>query len=117
MSDPNPEEGWTLQKGRPGKRTPTVATTNPYDSLRYSDTEDMPVPVQTPKPTIPVTTDKEPTTAKTAPTPSKNITVVDYSFLDTMTESSATKTIMDYVYKKVLTRLTLFKALLLKFNA
>ena len=64
MSDPNPEEGWTLQKGRPGKRTPTVATTNPYDSLQDSDTEDMPVPVQTPKPTIPATTDKKPTIRK-----------------------------------------------------
>ena len=65
MTDPNPEEGWTLQQAKPGKRKPTVATTNPYDSLRDSESEDMPIPVQTPKPTIPVT-DKDPTTVKTA---------------------------------------------------
>ena len=96
MSDPNPEEGWTLQKAKPGKRNPTVTTTNPFDSLCDSDSEDMPEPVQTPKPTIPATDKQErPTTVKTAPTTNKNITVVDYSFLDTMIESTSTKKIMD----------------------
>ena len=59
----------------------------------------MPEPVQTPKPSIPAT-DKGPTAVKTAPTTNKNITVVDYSFLDTMPESTTTKTIMDYLTTK-----------------
>ena len=101
MTDPNLEKGWTLRKARPGKRNPTVATTNPYDSLRDSDSEDMPEPMQTPQPAIPATTtQKRLTTVKTAPTTNKDITVVDYSFLDTMTESFTTKTIMDYLTTK-----------------
>eukprot|EP00532_Pseudo-nitzschia_australis_P019314 CAMPEP_0168294260 /NCGR_PEP_ID=MMETSP0142_2-20121227/8546_1 /TAXON_ID=44445 /ORGANISM="Pseudo-nitzschia australis, Strain 10249 10 AB" /LENGTH=98 /DNA_ID=CAMNT_0008242541 /DNA_START=29 /DNA_END=328 /DNA_ORIENTATION=+ len=97
MNEDNLARRWTLHKARPGKRNPTVATTsNPYDSLR--DSEGMPEPVQTPQPAIPATTtQKQPPTVKTAPTANKDITVVDYSFLDTMSESSATKTIMDYL--------------------
>ena len=108
MNEPNAEKGWTLHKARPGTRNPMVTpASNPYDSLRDSDSEDMPEPVQTPQPAIPVTTTqtqqppaKQPSIVKTAPTARKDITVVDYYFLDPMTESTSTKTIMDYLTAK-----------------
>ena len=108
MNEGNAERGWTLHKARPGTRNPTVTpTSNPYDSLRDFNSEGMPEPVQTPQPAISVTTTQtqqppaeQLPVVKTAPTASKDITVVDYSFLDTMTESTSTKTIMDYLTAK-----------------
>ena len=105
MNEANTERGWTLHKARPGTRNPSVTpTSNQYDSLQDSDSEGTPEPVQTSKPVVPETTTQaqrlppEPTTSTT--TANTTITEVDYSFLDTMTETTATKTLTDYLTAK-----------------
>jgi len=92
----------TLHKARPGTRNPSITpTNNQFDSLRDTDSEDTPEPVQTPKPTGPGTSTQAqrtpPVTTKVTTTATHTITEVDYSFLDTMTETTSTKTIADYL--------------------
>ena len=110
MNEPNAERGWTLHKAGPGTRNPMVTpNSNQYNSLQDSNSEDMPEPVQTPKAAIPITTTqtqrpptKEPPTKPTETTTTAHnaVTVVDYSFLDTMSETTTTKTIADYLSAK-----------------
>ena len=110
MNEPNAERGWTLHKTRPGTRNPTITpTSNQFNSLQDSDSEGMPEPVQTPKPAIPVTTtqtQRPPTkqppakSTETTTTTHNAVTVVDYSFLDTMSETTTAKTIADYLTAK-----------------
>ena len=102
MTSRDSEEGWTLHTTRAGNRNTSTSpnTHNSYESLQENNTPAPPEPVRTP------TTAPTPNTGPT-PTPSqatsvdvttiKYIKEVDYSFLDTMTEPTTSKTIEEYL--------------------
>ena len=100
MTSRDSEEGWTLHTTRAGTRNTsnTPSTQNPYENLQETDSPPPPEPVRTPH-TAPI--------PNAGPTPSqatsvdvttiKYIKEVDYSFLDTMTEPTVSKTIKEYL--------------------